>query len=81
MNLEEIIWNRFEKMLLRLPVAFDWYKYKGEVYFVGINMEATIKAGKPMMDLHYCATKALNNIVLKTVQWDKNKFEPTEKRR
>lgn len=68
--------DRYSKMLLKLPVVWDWYKYKGEVYFVGANREATIKAGKPMMDLHYCATKALNGIVEKTVQFDKNKFSP-----
>jgi hypothetical protein len=67
--------DNIDKMFLKLPVVWDWYKFKGEVFFVGINREATIKAKKPMMDLHYCATKALNGIVLKTVQWDKKKFE------
>lgn len=76
MTPETMILDKWDRMALRLPVAFDWYRYKGEVYFVGINREATIKAGKPMMDLHHCATKALNNIVLKTVQWDKKKFQP-----
>lgn len=68
--------DNISKMFLRLPVVWDWYTYKGEVYFVGINRDATIKARKPMMDLHYCATKALNGIVEKTVQFDKNKFSP-----
>jgi hypothetical protein len=66
------------EMLLRLPIAFDWVKYKGETVFAGVNWEATKKAKKPMMDIFYCATAALNNRVLYTVQWDKNKFQPTE---
>lgn len=66
--------DRTEKMLMGLPFAFDWVKFKGEVYFASINYEKTAKANKPMIDLHYCATKALNGIVIKTVQFDKNKF-------
>lgn len=62
------------QMLLRLPFSMDWVKYKGEDYFASINFQATEKAGKPMIDLSYCATKSMNNIVLKTVQYDKNKF-------
>lgn len=72
----EWIPDRIDTMLLRLPVVFDWYNYKGETFFVSANREATIKAGKPMMDLHYCATRALNGLVLKTVQFDKKKFSP-----
>lgn len=67
--------NRFDKMLYKLPIVFDWVYYKDEKYFMSVNYERTIKAGKPMIDLHYCATKALNNMVLKTVQWDKKKFK------
>lgn len=63
---------------MRLPIAFDWVKYKGETVFAGVNWEATKKAKKPMMDIFYCATEALNNNVIKTVQWDKNKFQPAE---
>lgn len=74
--MEPFIPDNIDNMLLKLPVVWDWHKYKGEVFFVGINYERTIKAKKPMMDLHYCATKALNGIVLKTVQFDKNKFQP-----
>lgn len=73
--------KNIDNVLNRLPVVFDWCKYKGEIYFVSVNLEETIKAGKPMMDLHYCATKALNQIVLKTVQFDKNKFSLTDEAR
>lgn len=70
--------NKTDKMLLKLPVVYDWYDYKGETFFVAINYQETERVGRPMMDLHYCATRALNNIVLKTVQFDKKKFsKPT----
>lgn len=67
--------NRYERMLLKLPIACDWVEYKGEVCVAQINYEATVKAGRPMVDLSYCMTKALNQCILKTVQWDKNKFK------
>lgn len=67
-----------EKMLLRLPIVFDWCAFKGEVVFAGINYERSVKARRPMVDIFYCATEALNDNVLKTVQWDKNKFGPCE---
>lgn len=67
-----------DKMCMNLPFAVDWVKYKGATYFAQINYQSTQKAGKPMIDLHYCATKALNGIVEKTVQWDKSKFSPSK---
>lgn len=72
-----MIENRHTEMLLKLPFAWDWVKYKGEDYFAGINYEATVKANKPMIDLYYCATRALNGLVIKTVQYDKSKFTHT----
>lgn len=73
----EVLKDRVSQMFLRLPVVYDWYNYKGETYFVAVNREATEKAGKPMMDLHYCATKCMNGVVEKTVQFDKKKFSPS----
>jgi hypothetical protein len=52
-----------------------WVEYKGETFFSQFNWEASKKAGKPMLDLSECATKSLNNIVVKTVQYDKSKFK------
>jgi len=65
------------KMLLRLPIVFDWVEFKGETVFIGVNYERTAKAKKPMVDVFYCATKALNDVVLFTTQWDKSKFKPS----
>lgn len=64
-------------MLCRLPVVFDWAEFKGETVFVGINYEESKRVGRPMMDIFHCATAALNHSVIKTVQWDKNKFNPS----
>jgi hypothetical protein len=68
-----------EQKLLKLPLAFDWVEFKGEIVFAGVNYYETERVGRPMIDIFYCATEALNNNVLKTVQWDKSKFLPTKK--
>lgn len=62
---------------LAIPIYPEWIEYKGEVFVSQLNFEATEKAGKPMFDLSYCMTKALNQCILKTVQYDKNKFKVT----
>lgn len=66
--------EKSERILLNLPFAVDWVKFKDEVVFAMVNYEATEKAGKPMIDLSYCATQGLHGNVLKTVQFDKKKF-------
>lgn len=59
------------------PIVFEWCEYKGEVYFGALNYQRSVKARKPMIDLFYCATVALNGVsVMKTVQYDKAKFKP-----
>lgn len=69
--------DRFEMMLMRLPFACDWVFFDGEDCVAQYNYEATKKAGKPMVDISYCMTKALNQNIERTVQWDKNKFKPS----
>lgn len=81
MTEEELTYDfspRMKRMIDRLPMAFDWVDYKGETVFAGFNWEASERAGKPMMDIFYCATQALNHNVLFTTQWDKNKFKPSQ---
>lgn len=65
------------KMAHRLPLTFDWCEYKGETVFAGLNYQRSLSANKPMFDIHYCATQALNNNVMFTTQWDKSKFKPS----
>jgi len=66
-----------DRILERLPVVFGWVEFKGETVAMQINYEATVKAGKPMVDIGYCLTKLMNGIVDETVQWDKSKFKPS----
>jgi len=66
-----------DKMLKKLPFTFDWVNYKGEDVVAQINIEASIKAKKPMFDISYCMTKALNQVIMFTAQYDKNKFKPS----
>lgn len=51
--------------LKNCPIVFDWITYNGETYFASLNWEASVRKNKPVFDLAYCATKALNNIFLK----------------
>lgn len=64
-----------EKSIEKLPFIFDWVFYKEEKVVAKLNFEASEKAKKPMFDICYCMTKAMNDIVMKTVQFDKNKFK------
>lgn len=63
------------KMLMRLPFFDDWVQFKGEIYYAQFSFDASKNAKRPMMDMFYCATQCLNNAVLFTTQWDKNKFK------
>lgn len=63
------------KCLEKLPFVFDWVIYKGEDVVAQINIDKTEIAKKPMFDISYCMTKAMNQVIIKTVQFDKNKFK------
>lgn len=69
--------KRAIELMDNVPVHMDWVKFKGEHCVVDYNVQATMKAGKPMVNIYYCMTKALNSIVDQTVQWDKKKFQPS----
>jgi len=61
-------------------LAEDWVYYKSKVYFASLNYEASEKKGKPVFDLAYCATQAMNGIFERTnVSWHPNKFKPYKK--
>jgi hypothetical protein len=77
-QLETEIPPKIKRMTEKLPIIFDWVEFKGETMFAGFNYEASEKAGKPMFDMFYCATRALNHCVLFTTQYDKNKFKPSK---
>lgn len=46
--------------------CFDWVIYKGEIYCADLDFDASEKANKPVFNLAYCITKAMNEIWLKT---------------
>lgn len=69
---------KIKRMTEKLPFIFDWVEFNGETMFAGFNYDASLKAGKPMFDIYYCATRALNDVVLFTTQFDKNKFKPSK---
>ena len=51
-----------------------WIRYKGEGCVGNVNIERSLKAKRPMIDIHYCMTKALNNIVEQTVRFNPKHF-------
>lgn len=67
-----------EEKLMKLPIVFDWVEYKGETLFMNVNYQESERVGRPMVDLYYCATRALNDCNPKLVQWDKKKFKPSK---
>lgn len=67
-----------DKIISKLPIVYDWVNYKGEDVVASINIERTLKAKKPMMDISYCMTKAFNDIHLKTVIFNKKHFKKSK---
>lgn len=55
-----------------------WIEYKGETYFATVNLEKSLSAHRPIVDLSYCATKGLNNTVLHSVNWNPEHFKPSK---
>ena len=56
------------------PFTSGWVRYNGRVYYADLNWEESKKAEKPIFDLAYCATKAMNHIYLLRREWDPKKF-------
>ncbi len=67
-----------DEKIEQCPYIAGWCNFKGEAYFALLNYESSLKQNRVMLDLSYCATKALNNIVLKTVPYSQANFEPVE---
>lgn len=69
---------QLEAKVMQLPFICDWVKYKGEVYFAGVNWERSLSANRVMIDLSFCATAYLAGddgpIVEKTVTYHPLKF-------
>ena len=56
------------------PLISGWCRYNGRIFYADLNWEESEKAEKPIFDLAYCATKALNNIYLLQREWHPKKF-------
>lgn len=55
----------------------QWIKYKG-VHCVGmVNIEKSLNARRPIIDIHYCMTQAHNGIVEKSVNFNPEYFKPS----
>jgi len=57
------------------PLVYDWCNYNGKIYFASLNYEESEIANKPIFDLAYCATKAMNGIYIMRRQWNPKKFK------
>jgi hypothetical protein len=58
------------------PVFAHWVEYNGKTKFAILNYDESIKQGKAMIDLCYCATVGLiNGRVEKTVPYSKKRFK------
>lgn len=60
--------------LIDCPVVMHWVEYNGKTKFAMLNYEESIKRGKAMIDLCYCATVGINGHVEKTVPYSKKRF-------
>jgi hypothetical protein len=70
--------TKIEELTIKaIEIANDWCEYNGETYYASLNYEESVRRGKPVFDLAYCATKAFNNIFLKQRVWSK-KFTPSK---
>lgn len=67
--------ENMKRMISSLPIILDWCEFKGEVVVAQLNYQRSERAKRPMMDISYCMTKALNQVILQTVQFDKSKFK------
>lgn len=75
MTLDEVF-SDIPKFILDCPVYAHWVDYRGKTKFAMLNYDESIKRGKAMIDLCYCATAGLiNNRVEKTVPYVKSNFE------
>ncbi len=64
------------KFIMDCPIAAHWVDYNGQRKFAMLNYDESIKRGKAMIDLCYCATAGLiNNRVERTVTYQKKRFK------
>ncbi len=57
--------------------TFEWVEFKGEKLVAVLNWEESKRRQKPVLDLSYCMTTALNDCcyIYKGVLWNPKKFK------
>lgn len=48
-------------LMEKCPITLDWVEYKGETYFAEFDVEKSLKAGRPIIGIGYCATQVIVN--------------------
>ncbi len=59
----------------RIP-WMKWVKYRGETCVADLDYEKSIRAHRPIINIHYCMTKALNGVIEQTVNFKPEYFKP-----
>lgn len=60
----------------RLP-WMKWTKYKGIECVADVDYHKSLKAHRPIINIHYCMTEALNGIIIDTVNFVPDNFKPS----
>ncbi len=63
------------KMALAFPLHMEWVEYDGDTWVSQFNWEESEHTGKPMVDLSICMTRAVNQCIVLTVPYEKEKFK------
>lgn len=56
----------------------QWVRFNSVECVATVNIERSLKAKRAMIDIHYCMTKALNNIVEQTVKFNPRSFQKSK---
>jgi hypothetical protein len=59
----------------RLP-WMSWINYKGVNCVADVDLEKSERAHRPIINIHYCMTKAHNGIIERTVNFKPELFKP-----
>jgi len=79
----EAEWNQvieLPKFLYNLPnwLFGNWAEYKGQTYFVNVDVQKSLACHRPIIDLSYCATESMNGLVLRSVNYKPRHFKKSK---
>jgi hypothetical protein len=58
----------------RIPIM-EWVRYKGQVCVADLDYDKSIRAHRPIINIHYCMTKAHNGVIERTVNFNPGDFK------